>query len=111
MKIGACPLPPAALSTGSLGLSSELWAFGASKTWAQGEAGLAPPLLHQKWVTVSTGLPASVVLAPDSTFLAVLPSWVLLLHLRGYAAVVPSHLPSDRLHHGLAYQGLCGRPR
>lgn len=69
------------------------------------------PVLHREWVTVPSGLLGLLVPASDSASLSVLPSWLLLLHLWGHAAVVPSHLPPHRLHHGLADQGLCGRPQ
>ena len=101
---------------------------------------LAFPCLCWRWVTVPTGLPGRVgdlriwgsegeilasalceaglpaprLPAPDPPSLTPLPSrppsGVLLLCLWGLAAVVPSHLPSHRLRHGLADQGLCGRP-
>lgn len=73
--------------------------LGDLRIWGQRKAILALPLLRWKWV---------VMPARDPTSLPTLPSWVLHLHLRGPAAAVPSHLPSHRLYHGLADQGLRG---
>lgn len=56
------------------------------------------------------GLLPPRVSAPEPSALLVLSSWVLLFRLWGHAALVPPHLPPHWLHHGLADEGLRGRP-